>query len=495
LLGGEQYRYFSNTNYCYGLSNSASNTTAAIAIMSGQNPTQLTSTASSDAATLTASTGNDSSSALERWLQPNAKAAAVFELVKRSGDNLTNKAWSFFHLVKRERDANADVPILKDNQVYACCNMCGDLVVVGGIGVYKKNVTHWRNSAMASHLASNKHSTTADALFEQIQTGNKKRKAQTTLRDFSTSGRKKMSFKLRQQIQDVKTVKYIVKNNLPFRIVEDDAFREMILSHNANAKVMSNKKVKNIIITLEQKMRDAAVASMKGQSVCLTLDHWTSKAHHNYTGVTAHFIDPGWKAHNMSLGIFLHEGPSTAIDLERSFLKLCLEKLSSVKIFACTTDTTANMNSFGMKLEKMGVAHIYCSDHVLHLTCKLCYTKSEKTFGIPYATSMQKAKAVVTFFHKSTQATEKLKKKQDALESCKGEPKGVVDDVVTRWWSTFDMISRLLELRPAIDIMATEGQLGDMDPLSVNDWNHLRDISLVLKPFKEAQKHLEFGEV
>ena len=62
-----------------------------------------------------------------------------------------------------------------------------------------------------------------------------------------------MSFKLRQQIQDVKTVKYIVKNNLPFRIVEDDAFREMILSHNANAKVMSNKKVKNIIITLEPK--------------------------------------------------------------------------------------------------------------------------------------------------------------------------------------------------------------------------------------------------
>ena len=40
------------------------------------------------------------------------------------------------------------------------------------------------------------------------------------------------------------------------------------------------------------------------------------------------------------------------------------------KIFAVTTDTTANMNTFGKKLEEMGVCHVYCTVHVLQLTCK-----------------------------------------------------------------------------------------------------------------------------
>jgi hAT family C-terminal dimerisation region len=67
-------------------------------------------------------------------------------------------------------------------------------------------------------------------------------------------------------------------------------------------------------------------------------------------------------------------------------MDLCLTKvrLSEVKIFACTTDTTANMNAFGIKLERMGIAHFYCTDHVLQLTCKLCYTETKNTFGEPY---------------------------------------------------------------------------------------------------------------
>jgi hypothetical protein len=92
---------------------------------------------------------------------------------------------------------------------------------------------------------------------------------------------------------------------LPFKTVEKESFCELIASHNLQAKVMSNKKVKSIIINLESAMRDYAVKAVKGQSVCLTLDHWTSKAHHNYTGMTAHFIDDKWNLNHVNFGILL----------------------------------------------------------------------------------------------------------------------------------------------------------------------------------------------
>jgi hypothetical protein len=107
----------------------------------------------------------------------------------------------------------------------------------------------------------------------------------------------------------------------------------------------------------------------------------------------------------------------------------------SAKIFAVTTDTTANMNSFGIRMEAHDIVHIYCTDHVLQqLNCKLCCEKPLDTaFGAAFADSVKKARDIVSFLNKSTQATEKRKNTERALEpGC--TPKGVKTDVVTRWW-------------------------------------------------------------
>ena len=109
----------------------------------------------------------------------------------------------------------------------------------------------------------------------------------------------------------------------------------------------------------------------------------------------------------------------------------------------------------------MNIHHIYCADHVLHLTCKICYEK-EEIFGDAYS-SIEKARKLVSYFNKSTQALEKLKTSQELLVK-NNSPKGIVNDVVTRWWSTYDMIERLLVLKPAINYMGAEGQLGGNDP-------------------------------
>jgi hypothetical protein len=117
----------------------------------------------------------------------------------------------------------------------------------------------------------------------------------------------------------------------------------------------------------------------KNLSVCFTHDHWTSQANQNYTGITGHFIDKEFKLHSLGLGMFLHEGGNTAEKLAMDFADLHINKVktSEAKIFAVTTDTTSNMNKLGGKLEEVGVCHVYCTDHVLQLTCKRLYEKKE----------------------------------------------------------------------------------------------------------------------
>lgn len=67
-------------------------------------------------------------------------------------------------------------------------------------------------------------------------------------------------------------------------------------------------------------------------------------------------------------------------------------------------------------------------------------------------TAMKKARDIVQYFNKSTQATKKLKDQQQksSLSKYSGRPKNILQDVKTRWWSTFRMLKRLRFLREAI---------------------------------------------
>ena len=91
---------------------------------------------------------------------------------------------------------------------------------------------------------------------------------------------------------------------------------------------------------------------------------WTSKSNHNYSSITAHWIDDNWQLNNVPLGIWLQETKSDSKSILENFLKelFSSEEMKQIRLFAVTSDTTSNMNSFGQMLSKMGVAHIYCTD-------------------------------------------------------------------------------------------------------------------------------------
>jgi len=91
---------------------------------------------------------------------------------------------------------------------------------------------------------------------------------------------------------------------------------------------------------------------------------------------------------------------------------------------------------------------------------------------------------IVTFFHSSSQAMEKLLSKQ-----AQGKALKPIQDVATRWWSTYSMLIRLLRLMTYLQLLEEEGE-GRCN-LTPEQWVIVKDLAALLHPFMVVQKLLE----
>lgn len=93
---------------------------------------------------------------------------------------------------------------------------------------------------------------------------------------------------------------------------------------------------------------------------------------------------------------------------------------------------------------------------------------------------------IVTFFHSSSTATHILKEKQSALQLPEHK---LIQDVRTRWNSSFDMMSRYLEQQPAI--FATfhhkdvKKNIKDIVTLSETEKSEAEELVNILGPLKK----------
>ncbi|KAL7505743.1 hypothetical protein ACHAXN_003418, partial [Cyclotella atomus] len=84
----------------------------------------------------------------------------------------------------------------------------------------------------------------------------------------------------------------------------------------------------------------------------------------------------------------------------------------SPNVFYGVVDTTGNMGKLTQLLQEIGIEAGYCTEHSLHLNALIAF----KDENVPGADGvMKKARALVEFFNKSTQASTKLLKIQRNL--------------------------------------------------------------------------------
>jgi hypothetical protein len=124
----------------------------------------------------------------------------------------------------------------------------------------------------------------------------------------------------------VKATHWICDTNQPLTAVEQDTFRAMLQELDPCVPPITYRTVASTVGEMASAMKAEAVKACSGNVICMTMDHWTSIARHNYTGMTAHWIDSSWKMHAVPLGIYLNVGKSGAEEREKDLINI-LDKL------------------------------------------------------------------------------------------------------------------------------------------------------------------------
>lgn len=92
----------------------------------------------------------------------------------------------------------------------------------------------------------------------------------------------------------------------------------------------------------------------------------------------------------------------------------------------------------------------------------------------------------MAYFHRSTVAKTELAKQQLELL---GTEYVLILDIITRWNSSLDMFARALLLQECVEATLIAMDRLDLN-LSKNEWTSLRELCLVLQPFKDVTEEL-----
>jgi hypothetical protein len=104
-------------------------------------------------------------------------------------------------------------------------------------------------------------------------------------------------------------INWMVATYQPLHCCEDQTFRDMCLSLNKKAPILSRDKLRTLLSEEYTMTKSKLKMILKGRHFSITTDGWTSLANVGYVTCTAHFIDPGtWKLYSIVMGLFEKNG-------------------------------------------------------------------------------------------------------------------------------------------------------------------------------------------
>ena len=234
--------------------------------------------------------------------------------------------------------------------------------------------------------------------------------------------------------------------------------------------------------------KEALVSSLRGCPVALTTDMWTSTATHPYMTITAHHISDQWQLRSNVLSTRATPDRLTGANIAQH-LHDAKEEFGIAVIPAVVTDNAANMVSAAEEAE---IARVPCFAHTLQLGV----TEGLKTPEA--ARAIAAGRRLVGHFSHSAMSTQALMDHQTRMGSDK--PLCLVQDVATRWNSSYLMMKRLLDLRVALYAVIFDDKVtksSDRQKLDIKDgdWLTMEKLIVVLEPLAEATELLTKEDV
>ncbi|CAG9782307.1 unnamed protein product [Diatraea saccharalis] len=294
----------------------------------------------------------------------------------------------------------------------------------------------------------------------------------------------------RAEILDEQLITMIAREYHPLKLVEDVEFKKFVGMLCPGYTLPTRKTLsESLLPKLYEKVLEATKKKIeKAEAVCLATDGWTSINNDSFIAVMAHFLSDQQRTLKMEsvlLGCIEYNARHTSSNLCQFLKNMAVEWDIQNKITAVATDNAANITAAVREGEWR---QIHCFAH----TVNLCVQAAIKQI----APTIAKAKAVVEYFKRSSHAQAKLREMQKQLEL---PPLKLKQDVSTRWNSTFDMISRLTEIKTAV--ITTLALLSPQHALDENDWSLMEHAIPILKVFADitteisAEKNVTLSKV
>ncbi|CAH1107415.1 unnamed protein product [Psylliodes chrysocephalus] len=188
----------------------------------------------------------------------------------------------------------------------------------------------------------------------------------TKQQKISTFIPKKMGVSANKKITD-KLLKMFFSDFQPFRMVEDNGFREFVTALNPSYEIRNRHSISKSLIPAryEECVLKCREILTNCKSVCITMDCWSSVNTESFIGVTGHFISNTFEMTSILLDCKLLPNHHTSINLAQALTEITGDWNLQNKIILTVSDNAANIKRAVTK--ELGWKHFGCFAHSLNL--------------------------------------------------------------------------------------------------------------------------------
>ncbi|CAF1080442.1 unnamed protein product [Brachionus calyciflorus] len=253
----------------------------------------------------------------------------------------------------------------------------------------------------------------------------------------------------------------------------------------------------NLVQEVEPSTSDSNIE----QTDNVTTDSWTSCQNYSNISLTGHYLD-NFEFKSIALGFNCMTERHRSIDLKKIILDILNEYDINDKIYGIVTDNNSTIIKASKSLElEINCRSIRCMGHVLQLIVKNTISQynsvepsdlddidpDDPRFSYLFmANILAKCRSIVSLFNHSSQSKIQLENFQKGSKNVLT----LIQDVQTRWHSTFIMLERILKLHTVIEkiFQLNEYRHFSTNLLTNNELEFLSPFLKCLGPFNKISE-------
>ena len=280
----------------------------------------------------------------------------------------------------------------------------------------------------------------------------------------------------------------IIIDNRPWTDVEKIGFSRFISQAAPKLRIHTEKYYRGQLDEVYEKVLEAVrqyVSKHNPSFFCLGFDGW-SQFHNGFIGYVAHYL-ADWKREKVVIDMIPSNDSHSGKELLRITKVVTDDWNITNKTKVIQRDNAANMIKM-FKEDDCPFSDAFCLIHTLQIVINHTVLAKASVESL-----METCRKLCTHANHSTVFSQKLKEAQVThMNKVENECLSLIQDVATRWNSTFSMAVRILKLRPALEHLLIDYPVTDVD-FSNRDWELLGQVVTVLKVFWDITLELSKG--